>query len=109
MSEKRLYKERCIEGLDEAGNYYVDHVSALTREGLHSKSAIAAELAHRDFIIDELNSEAKQLNKYKDVVFKYIDRMGDPIDDKKYMETLLKGFCAEIMPTIIQSINSNAK
>lgn len=36
------------------GDYYVRHVSAMTVEALHAKSAVAAELAHRDIEIDRL-------------------------------------------------------
>jgi hypothetical protein len=32
----------------------LNHVMAMTAEGLHSKSSIAMELGHRDRIIDEL-------------------------------------------------------
>jgi len=35
------------------GDYFINHVSAMTAEGLHRKSAIAGELAHRDIRIDE--------------------------------------------------------
>ena len=38
------------------------HVSAMTGEALHSKSAIAAELAHRDREIDRLQAENANLN-----------------------------------------------
>lgn len=38
------------------GNYYPKHVLAMTAEALHAKSAIAAELAHRDIEIDKLKS-----------------------------------------------------
>lgn len=46
-----LYAER-----DHAaqGDYYTRHVDAMTREGLHAKSAIAGELAHRDMEIERL-------------------------------------------------------
>lgn len=44
MSEP-LYAERDAADL---GDYYVRHVMAMTAEGLHAKSAIAAELAWRD-------------------------------------------------------------
>lgn len=37
--------------------HYAKHVSAMTGEKLHSKSAIAAELAHRDEVIDNLRAE----------------------------------------------------
>ncbi len=35
------------------GQFYLDHVSAMTVEELHSKSEIAAELAHRDMLLAE--------------------------------------------------------
>lgn len=50
----KQYAERDIESLDEAGGFYSRHVSAMTGEGLHSKSSIAAELGHRDMVISEL-------------------------------------------------------
>ena len=49
--DKPLYAERDIM---EQGEHYGKHVSAMTGEGLHSKSAIAAELAHRDIEIERL-------------------------------------------------------
>lgn len=52
-----IYKDRDHRGLDKAGNYYSKHISAMTEEGLHNKSDIAAELAYRDFLIDELKKE----------------------------------------------------
>lgn len=51
MSQEKLYAERDICELDDLGGFYSKHVSAMTAEQLHSKSAIAAELAHRDQII----------------------------------------------------------
>lgn len=49
-----LYAERDIDILDGIGGFYSQHVSAMTSESLHSKSAIAAELAYRDMLINEL-------------------------------------------------------
>jgi len=51
---RNLYAERDLESLDEAGDYYSRHIHAMTKEGLCSKSDIAAELAWRDRAIDEL-------------------------------------------------------
>ena len=56
------YQERCAYSLDcENGtdeSFYGNHTSAMTAEGLHSKSDIAAELAVRDaqihFLVKEL-------------------------------------------------------
>lgn len=55
MADKQ-YAERDIMDLDISGNHYSRHISAMTREGLHSKSDIAAELAWRDARIAELES-----------------------------------------------------
>lgn len=56
MSEK-LYAERDIEELDSIGGYYCRHISAMTKEGLHNKTDIAAELGFRDAEIDRLKRE----------------------------------------------------
>lgn len=42
---------------DELSEHYAKHVFAMTAEGLHSKSDIAAELAYRDAEIDRLTQE----------------------------------------------------
>ena len=55
MMEK-LYADRDIE---TQGQIYMNHVNAMTAEGLHSKSDIAAELAHRDIRIAELEQDVK--------------------------------------------------
>ena len=55
------YAERDIENLDKVGGYYVRHVNALTAEGLHAKSDIAAELGQRDKTIDDLRVTIAQL------------------------------------------------
>ena len=43
------------------GDYYTRHVSAMTGEKLHAKSAIAAELAHRDIEIETLRKAAEMM------------------------------------------------
>lgn len=48
-----LYEERDHLAL---GDDYLRHVDAMTREGLHAKSAIAAELAYRDARIRQLEA-----------------------------------------------------
>lgn len=55
-TEAKHYADRNIIALDKAGGYYSRHVMALTREDLHSKSDIAAELAWRDAEIDRLKA-----------------------------------------------------
>ncbi len=60
-SGSRCYGDRNIESL---GKHYLGHLSAMTEEGLHSKSAIAAELAHRDYIIGQLINWIEDLADY---------------------------------------------
>jgi len=54
----KLYAERDI---IKQGNNYSRHTSAMTSEGLHSKSDIAAELAHRDIEIERLQAQVAEL------------------------------------------------
>lgn len=82
-TELNQYAERSILKLDKAGGYYCRHVSAMTAEGLHSKSAIAAELAHRDIEIDrlraenaELRSEREAMAKQEPVAWRYTTAQG---------------------------------
>src|SRR5690554_5926888 len=53
-----LYEERDI---IEQGEHYTKHTSAMTGEGLHSKSAIAAELAHRDIQLEQAQARLAEL------------------------------------------------
>ena len=57
----KLYDERDAFELDQAGKYYTKHVVAMTKEGLESKGDIAAELGHRDMLIDQLKAQVEQL------------------------------------------------
>lgn len=76
--------------LDRAGGYYVRHVCAMTREGLHLKSKIAAELAWRDMEIDRLKAE---LVSAPVVLPEPVAAKADPIDALRWganvAETLL--------------------
>lgn len=50
MNVKHLYAERVPSDLEP---YFSDHMSAMTGEKLHSKAAIAMELAYRDKLYAE--------------------------------------------------------
>lgn len=63
MATEKLYGDRDIMQLDDDGNYYFKHVSAMTGEKLHSKGGIAAELGFRDRRIDELEAGLVRLHK----------------------------------------------
>lgn len=43
------------------GDFYLRHIDAMTVEGLNDKSAIAAELAHRDIEIERLRKTERSL------------------------------------------------
>jgi hypothetical protein len=84
------YKQRDIELLDESGGHYIRHLSAMTKENLHNKSDIAAELAYRDYVITEMkkvlemwidsSSYDEIINrfsvnaKYTDAILKEVDK-----------------------------------
>lgn len=53
MSIKKYYKEHDASELEP---FYSQHVMAMTKEGLHSKSEIASQLAFRDKRIAELEA-----------------------------------------------------
>lgn len=83
MSKEKLYAERDICALDEAGGLYSKHVFAMTAEQLHSKSAIAAELAHRDERIHQLEEVLNDARDYlaKHAVGVYGTALANVIDD----------------------------
>ena len=56
------YHKRDIEALDAAGGYYSRHVEAMSKEALHDPKDIAAELAHRDMVIDKLINAADKVS-----------------------------------------------
>ncbi len=58
------------------GAYYLRHVSAMTGEGLHAKSAIAGELAHRDMRIDQLLAENNLLAGFYDAHVNLLATLG---------------------------------
>lgn len=62
-TELNLYAERDHAALDAAGNYYCRHVDRMTRESLHAKSDIAAELGWRDMEIDRLRARVAELER----------------------------------------------
>ncbi|HEV7297945.1 MAG TPA: hypothetical protein VGN72_01165 [Tepidisphaeraceae bacterium] len=64
-----LYARRDIE---ELGELYVAHVHAMTREGLHAKGDIAAELAHRD-------ARATRAEAERDVARAEVERLRESV------------------------------
>lgn len=51
--------ELCMDS-DSMGGLYGMHINRMTREGLHSKAMIAAELAYRDDRIAELEAQLQE-------------------------------------------------
>lgn len=58
------------------GQFYNDHVSAMTREGLHAKADIAAELAYRDQRIAALEAEKAERERQEPVAWAWDDALG---------------------------------
>jgi hypothetical protein len=69
----KQYAERDVMALDEDGGFYYRHIDAMTGEGLHSKSDIAAELGYRDMKIEALQVENEQLWATFVKVAEYLD------------------------------------
>lgn len=61
---RKFYDERDLCELDLQGGYYSNHVNAMTNECLHSTSDIAAELAHRDVLIDDMRNSMRHILNY---------------------------------------------
>ena len=77
--------------LDEMGGYYCKHVTAMTRENLHSKSDIAAELGHRDVQIDSLKSLVNKLYNLNKNLCKAVDS-----GDKERIELAMRDSFANL-------------
>jgi len=60
---KPIYAKRDTEA---QGSHYTKHVCHMTGEGLHDKSEIAAELAHRDIEIERLRGLVLRIQKTED-------------------------------------------
>lgn len=68
------------------GEHYLRHVDAMTTEGLHRKSAIAAELAHRDIVIEQLKNERVNnfwYRRYRELERKLAERELEHAKDRK--------------------------
>jgi hypothetical protein len=78
VEKQKQYARRNPLKQDEAGGYYIRHVEAMTAEGLHEKSAIAAELAHRDIEIVRLSREVAFYAQRMDALQKIQSKMRDP-------------------------------
>ena len=91
MSEMERYdNERDIMEMDRAGNYYCRHVSAMTREALHSKSDIAAELGWRDMQIDQLKEHNEAIARQLEIVNGQIYSLCTKVDQLKVENWQLK-------------------
>lgn len=66
----KLYRNYSKEWLLDS-KLYCDHVSAMTRENLHSKSYIAAELAWRDEQLTMANKRVAELERDREALNKF--------------------------------------
>ena len=91
MSERNLYAERDTPAL---GEFYTRHVMAMTAEGLHAKSAIAAELAYRDANIDILTNNVEEaqmdVSHYEGLIAQISGAIGATGDTSKLPELVAK-------------------
>lgn len=85
-SVEKQYAERDIMALDQAGGHYFRHVMAMTHEGLHSKSDIAAELGHRDLQIQQLTAQLEKAKAIVRAVASMDEDYACAIDNLEYVE-----------------------
>lgn len=83
--------------LDEQGQNYINHVMAMTAEKLYLKSDIAAELAHRDIVIQNLENRlavweagtaadiSRSMIKTADTLMKERDTIKQALSDLLYV------------------------
>lgn len=95
MSEVKQYAQREIMALDEAGNHYIRHVDHMTREKLHSKSDIAAELGWRDMQIAELKAQRDALAAENDQL-RQINALCGELANNLLSEEDAQGFAAQL-------------
>lgn len=79
MSQK-LYAERDTEA---QGEFFAKHMDAMTREGLHGKFEIAAELAQLDMIIAKLNNEIVEMGKVIYNLTNILEEAGVDLDEEE--------------------------
>lgn len=91
MSEVKQYAERDLMAMDIAGNHYCRHVSAMTREQLHSKSDIAAELGWRDMKIAELKAQRDALAAENAALKEFGDKLNDMHNNLNGEGTAIQG------------------
>lgn len=88
-----LYAERDI---IEQGDHYARHVNAMTAEGLHAKSDIAAELAHRDIEIEQLRAALDRYGQHRDGCYGFAASLGSPCTCG--LDALVRGHQAPAQP-----------
>ena len=64
---------------EDQGPHFMKHLDRMTVEKLHNKSAIAAELAHRDIEIDQLKTANAELVKALSDLIYYLDDVSSPL------------------------------
>ncbi len=88
---KKLYAKR---NPIEQGQHYMNHLMAMTAEDLHSKSAIAEELAHRDIVIENITKRLPCTHDgvpilWGDTVY-YLDTVLIPLGEHKVSSITVK-------------------
>jgi len=94
MSNVNLYACRDAMWLDQQGGHYIRHIDHMTREELHSKSDIAAELGWRDYQIAELTRQVSALQLSHDNIINSLGIKGDGPVSKLVIEYVM-GLVAE--------------
>ena len=77
------YSNRDARELDRQGGFFTRHMSAMSDEGLRDKSDIAAELAHRDSLLEDERERADALAAHLKRVTRTLDDTAACMRDSK--------------------------
>ena len=87
-----LYADRDPSKLEP---WYSQHVNAMTAEGLHSKSDIAAELAHRDRQIRELMERIVALEQQNEALASRLGAVEDELRHSVSVMSIVRSWLME--------------
>jgi hypothetical protein len=107
LEKDKLYASRDIEPMIDT---YIRHVDAMTGEGLHSKGAIAAELAFRDVTIAALRQQLAAAEERAGKAEEIVTRLPVLADGAPFvpMTTIYRRICDMVRPVLAVGVAHNA-
>lgn len=99
-------KEYACRHTREQGNHYIKHVMAMTAEGLHRKSRIAAELAHRDIMIEAQHAVIEELRSCRAITDSLCTEGATLLDELREKINQLEAEIERMRPVVAVAISA---